>query len=318
MIYAKDIQRNVSDESVQTLIQALPWIKNATGKTVVIKYGGAAMENTELMHSVMTDILLLKIIGLNPVIVHGGGKSINAMLKRVHKEVIFEQGLRVTDNETMDIVRMVLMGQVNPDLVNALNRHGNVAVGLSGSDAGMLKAVSVGDTWGRVGRIVEVDPAYIHHLVDDDYIPIIASIAQSADEDDTLPFNVNADAAAGDIAAAIGAHKIIFLTDVDGLYETYPDPDTLITRLNQSDAQALIDSGTMSEGMIPKLQACVHALAGGVARAHIVNGTLPHAILLELLTDSGVGTMIKLDSDDDAKAHALSPFTARLSENLDN
>ena len=306
----------INTERAQTLIEALPWIKNSTGKTVIIKYGGAAMENDELMASVMTDIVLLKIIGLNPVIVHGGGKAINRMLNRLNIESHFENGLRVTTDEAMQVVRMVLMGEVNPKLVGALNKHGNLAVGLAGCDAGTLKAVPMDPKLGRVGDIVDIDPNYLTELVADDYIPIIATIAAAADPEDDGVFNINADQAAGDIAAAIGAHKIIFLTDVDGLYENFPDPDSLIARMTQEEAQALIDSGKLDSGMIPKINACLHALEGGIPRAHIINGTTPHALLLELLTDMGVGTMItRSDDADEVEKRPLGSFAQRLAIN---
>ena len=237
MQYAKDIDRAGGEERAHTLIQGLPWIKSATGKTIVIKYGGAAMENAELMTSVMTDILLLKLIGVNPVIVHGGGKAINRMLAALGIESVFEGGLRVTDDATMDVVQMVLKGQVNSQLVNELNLHGNIAVGMCGNDAGTLKAIPISPELGRVGRIVEVDTRHVEDLIEGNYIPIIASLAAAADPHDEGVFNINADVAAGEIAAAIHAHKIIFLTDVDGLYENYPDPGSLIASMTQEDVE---------------------------------------------------------------------------------
>ncbi|EJU33283.1 MULTISPECIES: acetylglutamate kinase [Slackia] len=319
MQYAKDIDRAGGEERAHTLIQGLPWIKSATGKTIVIKYGGAAMENAELMTSVMTDILLLKLIGVNPVIVHGGGKAINRMLAALGIESVFEGGLRVTDDATMDIVQMVLKGQVNSQLVNELNLHGNIAVGMCGNDAGTLKAIPISPELGRVGRIVEVDTRHVEDLIEGNYIPIIASLAAAADPHDEGVFNINADVAAGEIAAAIHAHKIIFLTDVDGLYENYPDPGSLIASMTQEDVEGLIDSGKLASGMIPKIRACTHALGEGIPRAHIINGTIPHALLLELLTDQGIGTMIaRSDNADDAKLkrHALAGIATRLIENL--
>jgi acetylglutamate kinase len=315
MKYASERASSPSYDRAQTLIEALPWIKNQTGKTVLIKYGGAAMENISLMRSVMADIVLLKLIGLNPVIVHGGGKAISAMMKRFDLPVEFKNGLRVTTPESMELVRMVLMGQVNQDLVKALNAHGNLAVGLSGADAGTIKAECMDPELGRVGRITEVDPTYLEHLIADEYIPIIASIAASADDDGV--YNINADAAAGDIAAAIHAHKIIYITDVDGLYEDFPNEDSLIARLTEDEARELIDSGKLAAGMIPKIQSCLKALEAGIPRAHIINGTMPHALLLELLTDEGVGTMIMKSSENDGyEPHALPDFASRLENNL--
>ncbi|ACV23212.1 Acetylglutamate kinase [Slackia heliotrinireducens] len=315
MKYTSDFRQILETQGAETLIEALPWFKDVTGKTVVIKYGGAAMEDPELMDSVMTDILLLKIIGVRPVIIHGGGKAINRMLDKLNVPVKFENGLRVTDDATMDVVKMVLTGDVNDQLVRAVNKHGNLAVGLSGSDAGTLKAVQKDPALGRVGKVSEIDPSYLNDLINADYIPIIASIAASADDDGV--YNINADEAAGDIASAIGAHKIMFLTDVNGLYENYPDPDTLIAWMTQEEAEELIASGKIASGMIPKINAALHALKGGVPRAHILNGKIPHAILLEMLTDSGIGTMIRrADSADQLERHPLDRFTKRLSENL--
>ena len=257
----------------------MPWIKNVTGKTVVIKYGGSAMENAELRAEVMADIVLLKIIGVNPVIVHGGEKAISRAMERFGMPVEFVDGQRVTSEEAMGLVRMVLTGEVNQELVEAMNQHGNMAVGVSGTDAGVIVAHQASERLGRVGEITGINSALIEDLVAADYIPVIASIAIG---EDGGCYNVNADVAAGHIAAAIGAHKIMFLTDVDGLFENYPDRESLVSSMTVEEARAMVEEKSISTGMIPKLSSCLTALDAGVMRAHIVNGTIPHALLLEL------------------------------------
>ena len=300
----------VSPITGQVLTEAMPWIKNVTGKTVVIKYGGAAMVDGELRRDVMADIVLLKIIGINPVIVHGGGKAINAAMRKEGIDVQFVDGLRVTTEEAVNLVRTVLMGEVNQDLVQAMNRHGNMAVGISGADAGVIVAEQQSPSLGRVGRITQINPALVEDLVASDYIPVIASIAIG--EDGGI-FNINADFAAGHIAAAIGAHKVIFLTDVDGLYLDYPDPSTLVASLSASEAKRIIEEGANSGGMIPKLDSAVLGVDAGVHRAHIVNGTTPHALILEMLTDKGIGTMVTASSaPDDFDAAPLGNFASKL------
>ena len=297
----------------EVLIEALPWIKNVTGKTMVIKYGGAAMVDGELRAQVMSDIVMLKIMGLNPILVHGGGKDINAMLARVGIESKFVDGLRVTDDETMEIVRQVLIGKVNTELVGAMNRHGAIAVGMSGAEASTLVAEPYDEEHGNTGHVVHVNTEYIKDMLEKDYIPVIASIAVS--EDSKRFYNVNADSAAGAVAAAIGAHKVVFLSDVDGLYLDFDDKDSLISRLTMSEAQELADSGTLSKGMIPKIDAVVEALEAGVPRAHLLNGTVPHSLLLEMFTDKGVGTMVTPDagdSHDDFETLPLMNFASKL------
>ncbi len=294
----------------EVLTEAMPWIKRITGETIVIKYGGAAMVDEELRKEVMADIVLMKIIGINPVIVHGGGKAINKAMEVANIPVEFKNGLRVTSEEAVKLVRTVLMGDVNQDLVQAMNQHGNMAVGISGADAGTMIAKQADPDLGRVGEIVEINPALIEDLIKADYIPVIATIAMG---DDGGIFNVNADVAAGHLAAAIGAHKVFFLTDVDGLYLDYPDESTLISSLTSTEAKEIIASGTNSGGMIPKLESAVLALDAGVHRAHIVNGTTPHALILETLTDKGIGTMIKATSSPyDFDAAPLGNFAAKL------
>ena len=303
----------VSSTAGEILYEAMPWIKQVTGKTIVIKYGGSAMENPELAAEVMADIVLLKIIGINPVLVHGGGKAINRVFDRFNIPVEFVDGQRVTTEEAMDLVRMVLTGEVNQQLVEAMNAHGNMGVGVSGTDAGIIVAEQASERLGRVGKITRINTPLIEDLVADDYIPIIASIAIG---EDGGCYNVNADIAAGYIAAAIGAHKIIFLTDVDGLYEDYPDPASLIAEMSLGEAEAMIRGDKLASGMIPKLTSCVRALESGVAGAHIINGKVPHALLLELLTDSGMGTMVTgLASSQCLNLSPVGKFAAKLIEN---
>jgi acetylglutamate kinase len=292
------VRRNVMFEQAldkaEVLIEALPWIKEATGKTVVIKYGGAAMVDDELRENVMSDIVLMKLIGINPVIVHGGGKDITRLSEQLGLPVAFKDGLRVTPPEVMDIVKMVLVGKVNQELVAQLNGHGHIAVGLNGADGHIVKAEQVSEELGLVGSVTAIDTTLIADLVTNDYIPLIASVAVGADG---RSYNVNADVVAGEVAAAIGAHKVIFLTDVDGLYRDFSDKGSLISRLSLAEARALLEEGQLAKGMLPKLQSCVKALASGVFRAHILNGTIPHALLIEVFTDEGIGTMIVPDED---------------------
>ena len=290
MKYARDSKPSLShEETAQLLFEALPWIKNLTGKTVVIKYGGAAMVDERLRADVMGDIVLLKIMGMKPVIVHGGGKDINAALKRNDIPVEFRDGQRVTSDDAMELVREVLVGKVNGQLVAAVNRHGDLAVGVSGADAGTIVAEQLAPELGRVGRITRINGDYLNSLVENDYIPVVATVGVG---EDGGFFNINADVAAGHIAAALGAHKVIFLTDVDGLYEDFSDKDSLISNLTMEEARSMVDAGVIDSGMIPKLESCITALEGGVFRAHIINGTTPHSLLLELLTDAGIGTML--------------------------
>lgn len=318
MKYARDSRPGISHEkTAQLLFEALPWIKNLTGKTIVIKYGGAAMVDPKLRDDVMSDIVLLKIIGVNPVIVHGGGADINAALKHYDIPVEFKDGQRVTSPEAMEVVREVLVGKVNQELVAAINQHGNLAVGVSGADAGTIIAEQLDPDLGRVGNIVRVNAGYLESIMANDYIPVVATVA--AGEDGGF-FNINADVAAGHIAAAVHAHKAIFLTDVDGLYEDFADKDSLISNLTLAETQNMLDAGDIDRGMIPKLQSCIHALRGGVFRAHIINGTTPHSLLLELLTDSGVGTVMHSTEaayENDTHPHPLGAFASRLVENLD-
>lgn len=290
MNYDKQTRPNgVSSLTAEVLAEAMPWIKNVTGKTIVIKYGGSAMVDAQLRADVMSDIVLLKIIGVNPVIVHGGGLAITAAMEKADLPVEFVDGQRVTSEEAVGIVRTVLTGQVNQELVEAMNAHGSLAVGVSGTDAGTIVAEQIDPRLGRVGRVTRINTSLLEDLVAADYIPVVASIAVG---EDGGCFNVNADLVAGHIAAAIGAHKVVFLTDVDGVYEDFSNKDSLISNMSLAEVRRMVDEHAISTGMIPKLSACVRALEAGVHRAHILNGTTPHALLLELLTDKGIGTMV--------------------------
>jgi len=279
-------------KQAEVFIEALSWIKQATGKTVVIKYGGAAMVDEALRTDVMSDIVMMKILGIKPIIVHGGGKDITELSEKLGLPVAFKDGMRVTPPEVMDIVKMVLIGKVNQELVAQLNAHGHIAVGLNGADGHTIKAVQASEDLGLVGKVTKIDPTLLIDLVEKDYIPVIASVAVG---DDGRSYNVNADTVAGEIAAALGAQKVIFLTDVDGLYRDFNDKSTLISRLHLSEAIELVEGGTLAKGMIPKFQAVVTALSQGVDRAHILNGTIPHTLLLEIFTNEGVGTMVMPD-----------------------
>ena len=275
------------------LVEALPYIQCYNKKTVVVKYGGNAMISEELRKAVISDIILLKLVGINVVVIHGGGPEISAMLKKVGKESRFVNGLRYTDEETMDVVQMVLCGKVNKDLVATLNRCGGSAVGLCGLDGGMLKAVrrmEDGVDYGLVGDIVEVDPKPIQDAIAGGFIPVISTVAQGIDAETS--YNVNADTAAAKVATAIGAEKLILLTDVRGLLRDKNDESTLISRIHPSDVPRLMKENVIAGGMIPKIDCCVEAVRSGVARAHILDGRIPHSILIEVLSHAGIGTMI--------------------------
>jgi acetylglutamate kinase len=274
--------------SVETLLEALPYIRQFHGRTVVIKYGGAAMREEELREAFATDVVLLKYVGLNPVVVHGGGPDITAYMKRLGMEVRFHEGLRVSDPETVEVAKMVLLGKVNSDIVNRINRHGQPAVGLSGEDGAMfsVRPVDNADQVGNVGEIERVDVDVLNHIAAD-YIPIVASAAADVEGNS---YNVNADAAAGKVAAALRAHKAIFLTDVPGWLEDPDDPRTLISRATVDEVERAL--GDVQGGMRPKLNAIVEAIRGGVGSAQIVDGRRPHSLLLELFTVAGIGTMV--------------------------
>ena len=280
-------------DRAKVLAEALPYIQKYSGKTVVVKYGGNAMVSDELRRAVISDIILLKLVGINVVVVHGGGPEINEMLSRVGKESRFVGGLRYTDRETMDIVQMVLCGKVNKDLVATLNRAGGSAVGLCGLDGGMLQAVRMnkdGVDYGLVGDIVAVQPKAILDAIQDGFIPVSSTVDEGVDEDTS--YNVNADTAAARIAVALGAEKLILLTDVRGLLRDRNDESTLISQVRLSEVPLLVREGVISGGMIPKVDCCVDAVRNGVSRTHILDGRIHHSILIEVLSHAGIGTMI--------------------------
>lgn len=272
-----------------TLTEALPWIKRTWGRTVVIKYGGSAMTDPAMRASIADDIVLMKLVGVNPVIVHGGGPDITAYMERLGMPVEFRNGLRVTPPEAMEVVKMVLVGKNNKDIVSDINGHGRYAVGISGDDGNLIRARQLDPALGMVGEVTGVDTTVVVDLISDGFIPVIATVGAG---EDGASYNINADTAAGEIAAALGAEKIIFLTDVDGLYADFADKSSLISALSLEQARGMVARGEVEKGMLPKVKACVRALEGGVSRAHILNGTTPHALLLEVYTDAGVGTMI--------------------------
>ena len=273
----------------ETLTEALPWIKSAWGSTVVVKYGGATMTDPALREMVASDLVLMKLVGINPVIVHGGGPEITSYMERLGMPVEFFDGLRVTDDAAMEVVKMVLVGKVNKELVSAINRHGRLAVGIAGDDGNLIKARPVSERLGRAGEVESIDTTVVANLIEDGFIPVIATVGYG---DDGGSYNINADLVAGEMATALGAAKVIFLTDVDGLYADFEDKGSLISSLSLAEVEKLIAEDRLSSGMIPKAGACAVALRGGVPRAHILNGKVPHAVLLEVFTDEGVGTMI--------------------------
>lgn len=286
-------RRSEAAQKAEVLTEALPWINKMNGRTVVVKYGGAAMENADLMRQVVGDLMLMKLMGLRIVLVHGGGKAINALLKQLDIPVKFECGLRVTDDQTMEAVQMVLIGKVNQTLVRGLNAYGNVGVGISGADGMTFEVEQTDPALGRVGTITHVNTELIESVLDDGYIPVIASVGCGEDGF----YNINADVAASEVASALGADKLVYLTDVDGLFRDVEDEESLISQLTKSEAEELLGSGTLSAGMIPKISSVVEALKGGVKEVHLLNGTFPHALLLEVFTDAGIGTMIVQDEE---------------------
>ena len=274
------------------LVEALPYIRRFAGRTVVVKYGGNALAGTsehDALALFAEDIVLMHTVGIRPVVVHGGGPQINEMLARLNIESSFSNGLRVTDASTMEVVQMVLNGQVNPQIVSAINTHGNVAVGLSGEDGRTLQVTPRDPALGFVGDIEKVRPQVIEGLLADGFVPVLSTVGVDANGQ---PYNINADTAAGAIAEALGAEKIIYLTDIAGLRAEIDKPDSLIKRITVNELSGLIADGTVSGGMIPKVESCMQAVRGGVKSAHILDGRIAHVLLLELFTDQGVGTMI--------------------------
>ena len=279
-------------QRAQVLTEALPYIKQYNGKIVVIKYGGNAMINEELKQQVMEDIALLWLIGVKVVLVHGGGPEINEVMQKFGKEAVFVDGLRVTDKETVDIVQMVLAGKVNKSLVTLLQKKGGHAVGLSGMDGGLIEAKVKDERLGYVGQIVKIRPQPITDLLEKNYIPVISTVASDHDGNS---YNINGDTAAAYIAGALGAERLIMMTDIAGILRDKDDPSTLIPELNISQAKALYEEGVISGGMIPKVDCCIEAIHKGVKNVIIMDGRVPHSILMEILTDEGAGTMVTGD-----------------------
>ncbi len=287
-------------EKAEILVEALPYIQEFYGSTIVVKYGGNAMINNDLKEKVMQDIALMKYVGIHPVIIHGGGPEITGFLKKVGKESAFVSGLRVTDEETVEIAEMVLDGKINSEIVNLLNQRGVRAVGLSGKDARLLSATKKLATVyegaerrkvdiGYVGKVVNVDTSIIEDLAEHDYVPVIAPIGVGEDGES---YNINADYVAAEIAGALEAEKLLLLTDVEGVYKDINDKDSFISTLTLAEAREYIKEGIIVGGMIPKVEACIRALEGGARKTHIIDGRAPHAIILEVFTSQGVGTQV--------------------------
>lgn len=279
-------------DKVNLLIEALPYIKALSGKTIVVKYGGHAMESKEIKKAVILDLILLKYVGMNPVIVHGGGPEINSLLEKLEIKSEYHNGLRITDKETMDIVQMVLVGKVGQELITLINHYGGKAIGLSGKDGNTLlsrKKLIEGVDLGFVGEIDKVNAEPIISMIKAGYIPVISPVGVGLDGES---YNINADVVAGEVAASLKAEKLIVLTDVEGIFADPNKPETLITALQATRARRLIETGVIASGMIPKVEACIKALEGGVARTHIIDGRQAHSMLLEIFTDAGIGTMV--------------------------
>jgi acetylglutamate kinase len=282
--------RQAEATRVKILSEALPYIQQFSGRTVVVKYGGAAMKDSSLKDKVIRDIVFLSCVGLRPILVHGGGPEINSWLDKLGIEPQFKNGLRVTDAPTMDVVEMVLVGRVNKEIVSLINQSGGMGVGLCGKDGNLITARPQGDeSIGFVGEVSNVNIKVLETLSKSGYIPVVSSVAA---DDSGQAYNINADTVAGEIAAALGAEKLILLTDTRGILTNYKDPSTLIPKVDIREARELINDGIVSGGMIPKVNCCVRSLAQGVKAAHIIDGRIPHALLLEIFTDVGIGTMI--------------------------
>ena len=273
----------------ETLLEALPYIQRFRGKVVVVKYGGAAMTDPELATLFAQDVVLMRSVGMRPVVVHGGGPQIGSLMKRLGMEPEFRDGLRVTDAETLDVARMVLVGKVNRDIVSAINVHGPLAVGLSGEDAGLITASARHPDLGFVGNVDAVNPDILDRLVAEELIPVVATIGTDLEGQ---AYNINADTAAGAVAEAVHAEKLVYLTDVIGVLRDVGDPDSLITTASADEMEKLVEEGILTGGMIPKITSCTRAVRNGVAHAHILDGRVPHALLLEMFTRDGIGTMV--------------------------
>lgn len=290
MLKSSDFSRNSETNRVEVLSEALPYIQKFAGRRIVVKYGGAAMKDSNLKDQVVRDIVLLSCVGMRPIVVHGGGPEINTWLGKLGIEPQFKDGLRVTDEATMEVVEMVLVGRVNKEIVALIDRAGGLAVGLCGKDANLIKARPDGrEGIGFVGEVSSVRINILESLVNSGYIPVVSSVAS---DESGQAYNINADTVAGEIAAAMQAEKLILMTDTPGILEDYHNPDSLIVKLDIQEARELISKGIVSGGMIPKVSCCVRSLAQGVRAAHIIDGRIPHALLQEIFTDAGIGSMI--------------------------
>lgn len=279
-------------KKAEVLVEALPYIRRFANQIVVVKYGGNALagaSESDALALFAEDIVLMQAVGMRPVVVHGGGPQISDMMARLGKTTEFRNGLRVTDAETVDIARMVLLGQVNPQIVSSINVHGPLAVGVSGADAGLIVAAPKDPDLGFVGEVTAVNPEIVNRLLAQNLIPVIATIGSDASGQ---AYNINADTVAGAIAEALGAEKLVYLTDIEGLRREVSDPTSLIRQTTADELDALMADGTIAGGMIPKVESCVHAVRNGVRRAHILDGRIPHVLLLEVFTDAGIGTMV--------------------------
>jgi acetylglutamate kinase len=275
------------------LVEALPYIRRFAGQVVVVKYGGNALAGAsdhDALSLFAEDIVLMRQVGMRPVVVHGGGPQISDLMTRLGKVAEFRNGLRVTDKETVDIARMVLIGQVNPQLVAAINVHGSLAVGVSGEDAGLIRATARDPELGFVGDVDSINPTILQALLDDEFVPVVATIGTDASGQ---AYNINADTVAGAIAESLGAEKLVYLTDIEGLRRVVDDPASLIRQTTPDELDELMADGTIAGGMIPKVRSCVQAVRNGVRRAHILDGRIPHVLLLEVFTDEGIGTMVR-------------------------
>ncbi|MEC7872857.1 MAG: acetylglutamate kinase [Actinomycetota bacterium] len=283
--------RSVGDhlQNAELLVEILPYIQRWRGKIVVIKYGGNAMTDGALAARFAEDVVLMHQVGILPLVVHGGGPQIGDLMERLGKEPEFRDGLRVTDAETLDIARMVLVGKVNRDIVGSINVHGPLAVGVSGEDGGLITAAARNPELGFVGDVASVDPTLLTKLFAEGLIPVMSTIGADASGQ---AYNINADTVAGAVAEAIGAEKVVYLTDVEGLYENLDDKSSLIRQIKADELQHRIESGDVTGGMIPKIEACIRAVSNGVTSAHLLDGRIPHVALLEIFTDAGIGTMI--------------------------
>jgi acetylglutamate kinase len=276
-------------EKAAVLAEALPYIRRFWSRVVVVKYGGNAMEDPALAQLFAQDVVLMRSVGMRPVVVHGGGPQIGDLMNRLGKQPEFREGLRVTDAETLDIARMVLVGKVNRDIVSEVNVHGPLAVGLSGEDAGLITASRRSPDLGFVGDVDAVNASILERLLSEELIPVVATIGSDLEGQ---AYNINADTAAGAIAEALGAEKLVYLTNVEGLLKDVGDPGSVISQLSADELERMVDDGTLTEGMIPKARSCVRAVRRGVGHAHILDGRVPHALLLEIFTTEGIGTMV--------------------------